>query len=119
MSDFEYHSPVEAENAVCELVSLLNEDRKQELIRLIYYFLTEATDQFINAWLYMLLISLYPTPSDIEELKKSDEAFWAGFSKHEVSIIGKTINYFLNQYPRVMHQKEKNKLWEHWQLLRK
>ena len=68
INDFEYHNPTDAENSVCELVSLANEDRKQELIRLIYYFLTQATEQFIEMWLYMLLISLYCKPRDIEVL---------------------------------------------------
>jgi len=119
INDFEYHNPTDAENSVCELVSLVNEDRKQELIRLIYYFLTQATKQFIDTWLYMLLISLYPKATGIEYLDKSEAVFFASFSKNEISILNKTVNYFLNQYPRIMNQKEKEKLRCYWQSLKK
>lgn len=114
INDFEYHDPTDAEKSVCELVSLVNEDRKQELIRLIYYFLTQATKQFIDTWMYMLLISLYPKSTGIESLDKSEADFFASFSKYEISILNKTINYFLNQYPRIMSQKEKENLKCYW-----
>ena len=119
INDFEYHNPTDAENSVCELVSLANEDRKQELIRLIYYFLTQATEQFIEMWLYMLLISLYCKPRDIEVLDESEAAFFASFSKYEISILNKAVNYFLNQNPRIMSQKKKEKLRCYWQPLKK
>lgn len=91
-------------------------EQKQELIRFLYYFLTNLQKDSTPRYLSDLLLTLCPMKDPL--LIKINQDYYASFSKHELVVIVKYINLFLNQYPQALDQKTKQKIKSHWQQLK-